>query len=238
MRAAVSPTLRRQSCVSGQRTNSRASRIRVRLGRADLTAGARGGDLDSVESPTSAGEASPQVDGVEAQRLRHLTNQPATRLSFDIPLRSLQTEPVANSIQNGTQSYSVRCWRGRLPMRILLAIACAIFSIGTASADQADLVTAPNAILCMSADSLETATAPPVAKSQVVLQAMGCLRSEAGIRTRMVQAAPGGLWQVRFYPVGISGGVVLWGRESAFVPADGSQARASTRPLVAVRTNQ
>jgi hypothetical protein len=114
-------------------------------------------------------------------------------------------------------------------MRISLAIACAVLSIGTASADQDDLVTAPNAILCMSADSLEKATAPPVAKSQLVLRAMGCLRSEAGIRTRMVQAVSGGLWQVRFYPAGMSGGVVLWARPSAFVPADVSQARAPTR---------
>ena len=123
-------------------------------------------------------------------------------------------------------------------MRIPLAIACAVLSIATASADQDDLVTAPNAILCMSADSLETATAPPVVKSQVVLQAMGCLRSEAGIHTRMLQAVPGGLWQVRFYPAGMSGGVVLWARPSAFVPADGSQASAPTRASVAVRTNQ
>ena len=120
-------------------------------------------------------------------------------------------------------------------MRIRLAIFCAVLSIGAASADQDDLVTTPNAILCMSADSLETATALPLAKSQVVLQAMGCLRSEAGIRTRMVQAAPGGLWQVRFYPAGMSGGVVLWARSSAFVPADGSQAKAPTRALVAKR---
>jgi hypothetical protein len=118
--------------------------------------------------------------------------------------------------------------RWELSMCISLAIACAVLSIGTASADQDDLVTAPNAILCMSANSLETATAPSVAKSQVILQAMGCLRSEAGIRTRMVQAAPGGLWQVRFYPAGISGGVVLWARPSAFVPADRSQAGSRT----------
>ena len=115
-------------------------------------------------------------------------------------------------------------------MRIVLATICAFLSIGTASADQHDLVTAANAILCMSADSLETATASPVAKSQVVLQAMGCLRSGPGIRTRMVQAAPGGFWQVRFYPAGMSGGVVLWGRPSAFLPADeppqGSRTRA------------
>jgi hypothetical protein len=114
-------------------------------------------------------------------------------------------------------------------MRIQLAILCAVLSIGTAFSDQDDLVTAPDAILCMSADSLETATAPPVAKSQIVLQAMGCLRSEAGIRTRMVQAAPGDLWQVRFYPAGMSGGVVLWARPSAFVPADGTHRGHRTR---------
>ena len=114
-------------------------------------------------------------------------------------------------------------------MRIQLAILYAVLSIGTAAADQDDLVTAPNAILCMSADSLETATAPPVAKSQVVLQAMGCLRSEAGIRTRMVQSVTDGLWQVRFYPAGMSGGVVLWGRPSAFVPANGTPHGARTR---------
>jgi hypothetical protein len=114
-------------------------------------------------------------------------------------------------------------------MRIQLAILCAVLSIGTAAADQDDLVTAPNAILCMSADSLETATAAPVAKSQVVLQAMGCLRSEAGIRTRMVQTTPGGLWQVRFYPAGMSGGVVLWGRPSAFAPANGAPHGDRTR---------
>ena len=114
-------------------------------------------------------------------------------------------------------------------MRIRLAILCAVLSIGTASADQDDLVTAPDAILCMSADSLQTATTPPVAKSQLVLQAMGCLRSEAGIRTRMVQATPGGLWQVRFYPAGMSGGVVLWARPSAFVPAYKSHHGRGTR---------
>ena len=114
-------------------------------------------------------------------------------------------------------------------MRIQLAILCAILGIGTASADQDDLVTAPDAILCMSAESLETATKAPVARSQTVLQAMGCLRSEAGIRTRMVQAVPGGLWQVRFYPAGMSGGVVLWGRPSAFVPADRPHRRSGVR---------
>ena len=114
-------------------------------------------------------------------------------------------------------------------MRVQLAIICAVLSFGTASADQDDLVTAPDAILCLNADSLETATAPPVAKSQVVLQAMGCLRSDAGVRTRMMQAVPGGLWQVRFYPTGMSGGVVLWGLPSAFSPANGLRKTADNR---------
>ena len=41
-------------------------------------------------------------------------------------------------------------------MRIQLALLCVVLGIGTAAADQDDLVTAPNAILCLSADSLET----------------------------------------------------------------------------------
>ena len=32
-----------------------------------------------------------------------------------------------------------------------------------------------------------------------------------------------GVWQVRFYPAGISGGVALWGRPSAFTAPDGSR---------------
>jgi hypothetical protein len=52
---------------------------------------------------------------------------------------------------------------------------------------------------------------------------MGCLRSEAGIRTRVVRNTPDGAWQVRFYPQGISGGVMLWGRPEAFTSRDGSR---------------
>lgn len=109
-------------------------------------------------------------------------------------------------------------------MRTPLAIASIILSVGTAAAaDPDEFVTAPDAILCLNADSLATATAPAVAKSQVVLQALGCLRSEGGIRTRLVQNAPDGTWQVRFYPAGISGGVMLWGRPSSFTAPDGSR---------------
>jgi len=109
-------------------------------------------------------------------------------------------------------------------MRRPLALLCLILSSGIAlAAEPGELVTAPDAILCMSADSLGTATTPAVAKSQIVLRAMGCLRSEAGIRTRMVRQGPDGAWQVRFYPAGISGGVTLWGRSSSFMPHDAAR---------------
>lgn len=94
---------------------------------------------------------------------------------------------------------------------------------GTAAAEPDDLVTAPDAILCMSADSLDIATRPAVARSQTVLRAMGCMRSPGGIRTTMLRNATAGAWQVRFYPAGIGGGVVLWGRPDAF--------KASAKPV-------
>jgi hypothetical protein len=64
--------------------------------------------------------------------------------------------------------------------------------------------------------------------ASVVLRAMGCLRSEAGVRTRVVRNTPDGAWQVRFYPQGISGGVVLWGRPEAFTARDGSRPSSVT----------
>jgi len=105
----------------------------------------------------------------------------------------------------------------------LTVLLIALGAGAAAAADTDELITAPNAILCMSAESLGTATAAPVAKSQVVLRAMGCLRSEAGIRTRVVRNTPDGAWQVRFYPQGISGGVMLWGRPEAFTAPDGTR---------------
>ena len=107
-------------------------------------------------------------------------------------------------------------------MRSLIAIASIVLSIGTASAaDPDEFVTAPDAILCLRADSL--ATAPAAGKSQAALRAMGCLRSEGGIRTRLVRNVSGGAWQVRFYPDGIGRGIVLWGRPSSFLAPDGSR---------------
>jgi hypothetical protein len=89
-----------------------------------------------------------------------------------------------------------------------------------------DLVTAPNAILCLSPDNLDIANHPIVAESQLVLRGMGCLRTEAGIRTRRLEGAdtdPDRPLRVRFYPRGISGGVVLWGLTSSFAAPDGAK---------------
>lgn len=105
-----------------------------------------------------------------------------------------------------------------------LAILSVVLTVATAAAaDPQEFVTAPDAILCVSADNLKAAAKPAVAKRQTVLRAMGCLRSEPGIRTRIVRNAPDGSWQVRFYPEGISSGVVLWGRPSSFIAPDGSR---------------
>ena len=102
---------------------------------------------------------------------------------------------------------------------VLLAMVSAIVaSVPAERAEPADeLVTAQNAILCVSPDNLDTANQSSVAKSQLVLRAMGCIRTETGIRARLLEGSdvprP---WRVRFYPAGISGGVELWGLPSSF----------------------
>ena len=71
---------------------------------------------------------------------------------------------------------------------------------------------------------MQTANDPAVAKSAIVLQAMGCIRIEAGIRSRLLNGVSSDQpWQVRFYPAGISSGVVLWAMPSAFTAMDGSK---------------
>jgi hypothetical protein len=87
----------------------------------------------------------------------------------------------------------------------------------------AELITAHNAILCVAPGNLNGAY-HAAAKSQRVLQGMGCLRTEAGIRTRLLDGvALDRPWRVRFYPTGISGGVELWGLPSSFTTLDGLQ---------------
>ena len=114
---------------------------------------------------------------------------------------------------------------------ILLVMAWAITLIAPAAAQAPEeLSTAADAILCLNPENLATANHPSVARSQLVLRAMGCLRVDSGIRSRLLAGA--GLdspWHVRFYPVGISAGVVLWGLPSSFTAPDGSQVVAAKR---------
>ena len=46
---------------------------------------------------------------------------------------------------------------------------------------------------------------------------------DAGIRTRLLEATGDGIWRVRFFPTGISGGVELWALPSSFMNSDGSK---------------
>jgi hypothetical protein len=91
-------------------------------------------------------------------------------------------------------------------------------------------ITASDAILCVSPSNLDFAHHPTVRKSQAVLKAMGCFRTEGGIQARLLERSdPGNIWRVRFYPMGISGGVVLWGLPSSFTKPDGEEDVAAKR---------
>lgn len=84
-----------------------------------------------------------------------------------------------------------------------------------------EVTTAPDAILCLSRENVAMAHKLAVAKSQAVLSAIGCLRVEAGIRSRLLETvAASGPVRVRFYPAGISAGLVLWALPSSFLAAD------------------
>jgi hypothetical protein len=113
-------------------------------------------------------------------------------------------------------------------MRItaILSIAATLAVTGPALADDSgtELLTVQNAILCMNPDNLRTANHPTLVRRPFLLRAMGCIRIGSGIRSRLInRTAAGEPWQVRFYPEGISTGVVLWGLPSAFAVPSGAQ---------------
>ena len=90
-----------------------------------------------------------------------------------------------------------------------------------AAAEPRELATAPDAVLCLSADSL--AGAGRVARNQERLRGLGCLRSPAGVPATLLSGTEGeGIWSVRYRPEGMSGGITLWGRPSAFTLPDGT----------------
>jgi hypothetical protein len=105
---------------------------------------------------------------------------------------------------------------------------CALLSAPLAapatSAAPIHVATAQNAILCLGPADLEQAHRPAIAKSQVRLRSLRCMRTEPGIPITVLDGPRiGGPWRVRVFPQGISGGVTMWGYPSAFVAPDGSQ---------------
>jgi hypothetical protein len=112
----------------------------------------------------------------------------------------------------------------------LFAILVAV-AVTPAMAEVPDaLITAPDAILCVRPGNLDIAHHPAVWNSQVVLKAMGCFRTEGGIKASLLERSdPGNIWRVRFYPIGINGGVVLWGLPSSFTKPDGEEDVAARR---------
>ena len=115
-------------------------------------------------------------------------------------------------------------------MRILAAIVI-IFAAGGAHAatEPRELVTAANAILCLSPDSLSEASQPEIAQSQRRLRGLRCMRIGSGIPLTVLERTGTDVWKISFRPQGISGGVTLWGRATSFTTPDGEPVIHSTR---------
>lgn len=111
-----------------------------------------------------------------------------------------------------------------------------VLASGSAIAAEArELVTAPDAVLCLNADQVDRASSGPAARDHGLMRKLGCLRSPAGVPATLLSGSEGigsaGTWSVRFRPEGMSGGITLWGRPSSFTLPDGS-------PLPTVRASR
>jgi hypothetical protein len=101
-----------------------------------------------------------------------------------------------------------------------------------AAAEPKELLTAPDAVLCLRADSLHEAGVGHAAKNQESLRRLGCLRSPAGVPATLLRGSDGagtwvaGTWSVRYRPEGMSGGITMWARPSAFTLPDGTPLRS------------
>lgn len=108
-------------------------------------------------------------------------------------------------------------------MRPLILLLLLAVSGSAAAAEPQELVTAPDAVLCLSAESLDAAAAHRAGHSPDRLRALGCLRSPAGVPATLLSGSDGAItWSVRYRPDGMSGGITLWGRPSAFTRPDGT----------------
>ena len=109
---------------------------------------------------------------------------------------------------------------------LFLAIATVLFCLGVASTAQAgdELITAQDTVLCLRRQDVIRASEPKTARNQASLRALRCMRPGPGICTvSMNTGVSANLpMQVRFFPTGISGGVMLWALPSAFEHANKS----------------
>lgn len=114
----------------------------------------------------------------------------------------------------------------KTPMR-LSALLLVLASGPAAAAESRELVTAPDAVLCLDAGSLDQAGPGAAARTQQHLRSLGCLRSPAGVPATLLSGSEGtGTWSVRFRPQGMSGGITMWARPSAFTSPDGTPLRS------------
>jgi hypothetical protein len=106
---------------------------------------------------------------------------------------------------------------------VLMVVAAAGSAAAEPQTKVTELVTAPDAVLCLDAGSLDHAHAG----SQTKLRNLGCLRSPAGVPVTLLSGTDeAGVWSVRFRPEGISGGLTMWARRSAFTLPDGTPLRS------------
>ena len=114
------------------------------------------------------------------------------------------------------------------PLILMLVLAAG----SAAGAEPRELLTAPDAVLCLRADSLHEAGVGHIAKNQEQLRGLGCMRSPAGVPATLIRRSDGadpwaaGTWSVRYRPEGMSGGITMWGRPSAFTLPDGTPLRS------------
>lgn len=113
-------------------------------------------------------------------------------------------------------------------MRVLTFLLVFIATTAQAVAEPRELVTAANAILCLSPDALIEASQPEIAQSQQRLRSLSCMRTEPGIPITLIEQSTAG-WKVSFRPQGIPGGIALWGRGTSFTTPDGMPLIHSTR---------
>src|SRR5262245_1639966 len=112
-------------------------------------------------------------------------------------------------------------------MRLLKAFGCAFLTVTAQAALADELFTTAGAILCVQRDNVSVANDKQVLLHPSVLKGMGCCRSPRGLRIKVIERTDSGEpWMVRFFPEGISRGVLLWGWPNAFAPADGSKPAA------------